>query len=646
MKRLINVFAILMSFQLIVGCHDALDLEPLDKITAQDLFSDPAGTELYLADLYYRLPIEDLNYYPDEGFEVNYGGPNNAAEAQAMLTPWASHSGRNLGVNGNTLRWWRVDDERRDDKTLTPWTLIRNVNLFLDIIPTLDVSDQTKEEYLGEAAFVRAFAYFGLAKRYGGVPIIDVAQNFEGDPDALLVGRSTEKETWNFILSECDIAIEKLNAETGESIANRRRASKWAALALKSRAALHAASIAKFGDKIDLIGDAASAGFVGIPASEANNYYQQAIDASAAIINSGSFSLYGASPANPEEAAENFRAMFENPNLAVGSEAIFMKGKVAPGDFLGNNYDIWFNPHQTRNGWPHPGRMCPTLDFVDQFESYDNPGQFDPIVTTVDGDVNNYAGYDPTRTYLKYDHPMDLFEGKDARLAATVMLPRSTWKGMEIVYQNGYVQPDGEFKTDTKLSMDKDGTTYHTFGAESSADYSGFDPTGANHTSTGFGLRKFLSQDPVVPAWNQSFTDFMAFRLGEIHLNYAEAHVESGLGDAALASTALNSLRARAGHTTTITPTIENVKRERIVELAFENLGLWDLIRRREFHEVQDQSLKYALVPILDLQETPPKYIFIRKKTRQSSPQTFEDRDYYRAIQNLGLNQLTQNPGW
>lgn len=640
-------FILSITFTLLVAsCHDQLDVEPLDKITAQDLFGDPAGTELYMADLYYRLPIEDLNYYPEEGFEVNYGDPNNAGEVQAMLTPWASHSSRNLGLNANDLKWWAMNDkvvEKRDgDDTFTPWTLIRNVNAFIAIIPTLDVDDQTKRRYTGEAAFIRAFAYYGLVKRYGGVPIIKEAQVFDNNAEELFVARSTEKETWDFVLSECDIAIENLE---GVEDPEARRATKWVALALKSRAALFAASLAKFGPEVELAGPAVSEGLVGLPQSASDDYYQQCLEASKALMD-GPFELYGANPASPEEAAQNFVAMFIDPNIAIGTEAIFIKGKAALGDFLANNYDIWFNPHQTRNGWPHPGRFSPTLTFVDQFESYTNPGVSAPVVTTVDGDVTNYEGFDPNRDYLKYDHPTDIFADKDARLRATVILPGSTFKDVEIVYQNGYVQPDGELKTETKQSIEVDGVTYHTYGAADSKDYSGFDPTGENHTSTGFGLRKFLQLEPVIPAWNQSQTDFMEFRLAEVLLNYAEAHVESGLGDAAVADEALNALRRRAGHTTDIAVTPENVQRERVVELAFENKGLWDLIRRREFHKVMDQSLKYALVPVLDLRESPPKYIFIRRKTRQSAPITFRDRDYYRAIDNLGLNQLTQNPEW
>lgn len=647
MKK-INFILAIVFLMVVSSCHDQLDVQPLDRITAGSLFGDPGGTELYMADLYFRLPVEDLNYYPRQGFEVSYGGPNNAGEAQAMFTPWASHSGRNLGLNGDHLRWWSVDrgtrgiDGDRLDDDHTPWTLIRNVNLFIDIIPTLDVDDQIKTQYRGEAAFIRAFAYFGLAKRYGGVPIITEAQVFEGNPDDLLVTRSTEKETWDFVLSECDVAIANLE---GIEVPQARKASKWAALALKSRAALFAASVAKFGSEIDLAGPAVAEGLVGLPASAADDYYQQCLDASKELMD-GPFSLYGASPASPEEAAQNFQAMFVDPDLALGTEAIFIKGKTLQGEFQANNYDIWFNPHQTRNGWPHPGRMCPTLDFIDMFESYNNPGVNTPVVTTVDGDVDDYNGYDPNREYLKFDDPTELFADRDARLHASVIIPGSMFKETKIVYQNGYVQPDGEFKTDTKLSMEVDGVTYHTFGAADSKDYSGFDPTGSNHTSTGFGLRKFLQPDPVVPAWNQGTTDFMEFRLAEVMLNYAEAQVESGLGDANVATDALNAIRRRAGHTVDIPVTVDNVKRERIVELAFENKALWDLIRRREFHKVMDQSLKYALVPVMDLRETPPKYMFIRQKTRQSAPITFRQRDYYRRIENLALNQLVQNPEW
>src|SRR5690606_41336966 len=70
------------------GCNDVLDLEALDKITQEDLFGDPEGTKLYMANLYRQLPIEDFTFF-HQGFNQNGPGPNNGGLAQAMRTDHA-----------------------------------------------------------------------------------------------------------------------------------------------------------------------------------------------------------------------------------------------------------------------------------------------------------------------------------------------------------------------------------------------------------------------------------------------------------------------------------------------------------------------------------------------------------------------------
>jgi len=77
------------------------------------------------------------------------------------------------------------------------------------------------------------------------MPIIDKVQTFEGDVADLLTPRSTEEQTYDFILSELDAAAAGLPATRDASNSN--RAVKLTAIALKSRAALYAGSIAKFG---------------------------------------------------------------------------------------------------------------------------------------------------------------------------------------------------------------------------------------------------------------------------------------------------------------------------------------------------------------------------------------------------------------
>lgn len=634
MKKIRIVFLVLMAF-VSTRCSDVLDLEPLDRITAEDLFGDPEGTKLYMANLYYQMPMEDFTYSPKQGFNFNVQDPNNGGFVAAMLTDEAVHTERGDFINNEDLRWWDSQDGKDQG-----YRVIRDINLLFEVIPTLTISEEERNAYLGEASFLRAYCYFALAKRYGGVPLITTAQQFEGDVEALKVPRSTEEETWNFVLAECDEAINKLSDENF----NVRRASKWSAYALKSRIALHAASVAKFGSKAPLSGSAVDQQLVGLDESLAADYYQQSIDASEAIMASGVFSLFRPTPANPSEATENYRVMFAEPNQTTGTEAILIKGRTLVGTDYGHNYDIWYQPAQVANGWPHPGRMNPTLDLVDKYETYDNPGEDGTIVTTTDGQVGDYNGYSAAKDYLKFDNPSDIFEGKDARLAATVVLPGSTWKDKTIIIQAGYVAPTGVATLLSKANINVGGTVYHTYGGPTPNLYSGFDPYGGNNTKTGFSFKKFMTSNPVVPQWNSSTTDWLEFRYAEILLNYAEAVVESGLGDAVKAQEALNATRKRAAHTIDIPLTVENVQRERTVELAFENKRFWDLMRRREYHEEFNNRPKYALLPVLDLRESPPKYIFIRMTAPNFNPQTFQPKDYYRPVQGIGSNGLIQNP--
>lgn len=612
---------------LMTGCKKVLDLEPTDRIQATSIFGDPEGVKIYMANLYSQLPIEDFTYFR-QGFNQNSGDPNNGGFAPAMVTDEAMHTEFGDFIGNDDFQWW--------DKG---YKLIRDVNLLIDAIPTLKVKDEDKEALIGESSFIKAFAYLALAKRYGGVSLMKTSQVYEGNAESLKVPRSTEQETWDYVLELCDQAVANLGEGTG------RRATKWTAYALKSRAALHAASIAKFGNRAPLSGDAVTQKLVGLDASLANGYYTACISASQAIMASGKFGLYKPNPASPQEAAENYRGMFQDPNSAP-EEAIFIKGFTLPGNNQGQNYDIWYQPAQVANGWPHPGRMNPTLDFVDIYESYTNPGQSAPVVTTTDNNTTDYNGYSPTKNYLRFNTPNEIFKDKDARLWGTAILPNSNWKNIPIIIQAGYVKPDGAAVIRIKDQITVNGATYHTYGAPSTTMYSGFDTYGGNNTRTGFSFKKFMNQSsPIVPGWNQSTTDFIEFRYAEILLNFAEAVVESNTGDATAAAKAINDIRKRAGHTVDIPLTVSNVQRERRVELAFENKRFWDLMRRREFHTEFNNRLMHSLLPLQDLRALPEtKYIFVRVVVPNSNPRTFEPKTYYRYVPGIGSNGLVQNP--
>ena len=315
------------------------------------------------------------------------------------------------------------------------------------------------------------------------------------------------------------------------------------------------------------------------------------------------------------------------------------------------NYNIYYGPAQLANGWPHPGRMNPNLELADAYEYYSNPGQDGTIITSDDpDDATDYGGYDPAKNYRHFDKPYGIFEGKDARMWGTFILPGTKWKKTEIVIQAGTILPDGTPQILSGNPYTKDGQKYYVFGAQNKTDYSGFDTSGGNYTRTGFSFKKFLDERiETLYGYNKSLTDYIDMRYAEVLLNYAEAVVESGIaedGCVAKATEALNATRHRAGHVTDVELTPENVQRERRVELAFENKRFWDLYRRREMHELHNNSMMHALLPVLDLRETPPSYIFIRSDIARVVKYTFLDYYYYHAIPGVSSNGMIQNPNY
>src|SRR5690606_39033300 len=91
---------------------------------------------------------------------------------------------------------------------------------------------------------IRAFVYFELVKRMGGVPLVteQLIYDFAGDPSYLQVPRSKEHEIYDFIYSE----LEEIKADLALNNASKTRANTFAALALESRTMLYAASLAKY----------------------------------------------------------------------------------------------------------------------------------------------------------------------------------------------------------------------------------------------------------------------------------------------------------------------------------------------------------------------------------------------------------------
>lgn len=660
-KNILSIFS-LCALMGLSGCNAFLELEPLDKVSPEQLLETEGGVKALLANIYTMIPMEDFNYRPNAGFnQRGYDGVNETTNL-AFLTDEATRSDGGVGIGYEGFNYWPYGD-------------IRQVNIFMQNVEkakeagTISVADA--DRMTGEAHFARAYMYYGLVKRYGGVPLIDKVQDDDyanGGPGAVAVPRSTELDTWKFVLNECTLAAATLpDATSGSDLY---RVTKWAAYALKSRVALHAASVAKYWNLAPLAGEAVTQKLVGgMTSADADAFYKECIEASKFLIENSGKSLYKPTPATVKEAASNFQALFLNDQ---NEEVIFSKAYLngTTNTNQGHSYAQFNILPQVNPGALKYGRFNPMLEIVDLFEDYtdDGTGKSAKIVTRTDGNedayianfhnMNNASVVNTLMSvpFVKYNDLYEPFANKDARLLASVVVPGSSYAGTEIIIQGGFIKDNNSYVAYSNESTQKNGTTYYALGAEGETMFSGFNNVNsgedANWTATGFGVRKYMPEgESMSPDRLSSTTSYIDMRLAEVYLNYAEAVVEngSGFGDKELAGNCLNALRRRAGHTDRISLTLESVLKERRVEMAFEGKRFWDMNRRREFHtEFSNNRIRKALVPMLDLRGAEPKYVFARvnyfgDETRGG--RTFQNINYYRGIPNIATNGLVQNPG-
>lgn len=617
------------------GCADDwLTTEPQTILTDEQVWTDPRLIEAVLADFYSRLPKH-----------TDFGGPYNCGSASAYCG-WKDYTSydeaiwsgvgnfdfefRNSLVNYPYQRWslWNYD-------------LVRDINLAIEQIEKANspkLSAMQKQQFIAELRFLRALNYFELVKRMGGVPIIttQLIYDFSGDPTPLQKPRNAEAEVYDFIASELD----EIAGELGNA-GSQTRANRFTALALKSRAMLYAASIARHNNEmaapIVLPG-----GEVGIPASRAEEYYQKSLEASREIINSGVYTLYRNNP----DPGENF---YEAVSKKLGNNEVIFAIDYLASQGRSHRFTMEIIPPSLRVDVADVsggGAISPSLNLVEAFEYLDgSPGELRGVG---DGTVAGQANW------IYYDHPADIFSGKDARLYGTVVYPGSMLLGKPVQMQAGvYVWNESEQRYDRVEGQR--GSTY-----EDGELLTGLDGPARSEnyvSATGFYLRKYF--DPAPGAATSAVGSDMWwvwFRLGEIYLNAAEAAFELGLHEEALQY--INTLRERAGFSDPLTSlTRERIRNERRVELAFEDHRVWDLKRWRIAHELWDgtptnpNANVYALFPYRVVRPGHPhhgKYVFDKfPAPRQTAPRYFRMGNYYSEIPQSVLNNnplIVRNP--
>jgi hypothetical protein len=440
---------------------------------------------------------------------------------------------------------------------------------------------------------------------YGGVPLITGSYGLE---DSTNISRNTFEETVNFIVNDCDAAASFLSTDalnvTGG--ADKGRATKGAALALKARTLLYAASDF-YNSNVSWASGYAHPELVGYVGGDRKARWQAAKDACKAVMDLGVYSLYGSlTPATAEEASTNYTNIFL---LQETSEDIFVKYFTTKVD---ENWD-GYNPglYNQPNGYHCWGSNCPTGQMVDAYEmadgtafSWSNPAEA----------ADPYANRDP-RFYASIN-----YNGASWRQRPSDVAPSEPTNHIQTGF---YEKWDGSKKV-TVAGVDTRGSQFENW----------------NGTHTGYFMRKFM--DPSVDAQNYKQTvPWRYLRYTEIVLDYAEACL--GLGQEDEAKTYINMVRARAkmpSITSTGSQLVNDYRNERRVELAFEDHRYYD-IRRWMIANVAYENnalAAFATYPLLADHTTSTQPVY---SISVAQPHQWNQRFYMLPI---GLDEIGRNP--
>jgi len=608
MKNFKYIFGILGMLFIVIfiipSCQkNPLSLKPLGKVSSVAVWKDPNLAQAFINNIYRGLgdpfDIDMVASYVDD----------------AEFTPdWGVHDFNNSQLTPDLIPGWSVDWFGPNTLDMTWASLYKNIracNLFFENVNQVQFTDPAaKQEMEGEVHFLRAYLYSKLTALYGGVPIITKAYTLS---DKYSVPRNTYADCISFIVHDCDTAATLLpEVQTGDNIG---RATKGAALALKARVLLYAAS--DLHNKIsEFFPGYANPELLGYTSGSQQDRWQAAKDAAKAVIDMGIYSLAPASGNSLASIGESYSKIFISES---SPEDIFVR-YYTPQNWVEDNDWSTDNPGQFNgpNGYHCWGNNTPTEDLVDAFEMADG---------------TPFSWSNPSEAAYPY-------KNRDPRFYADILYEGAKWKERPADVQK--YDPVGIIQVGT----------WQTWSGGKEVDKYGLDSRKGpienwNGTYTGYYSRKFI--DPSVDA--QYFAQGVPWRYiryTEVLLNYAEACIE--MGQDAEARTYLNMIRHRVGMpdiTSSGDALLKDYRNERRVEMCYEEQRFFDVRRwglgPEGYHPVHAVSVVYKLLPDNTTATVPTITPYVYQQ------RSWNNKAYFFPISRTEMDKnskLIQNPGY
>jgi hypothetical protein len=331
---------------------DYLDRTPGVTLSEEDVFNSPVLASQYALNAYTFL-VDDYVRFDDHRGTTSQASDEavsgNLDRSVLYLNQglFHDHSERIPALNDIVGIWTReynginITNMMLSKMAMVPWKVE-------DPRPAITVPERIE----AEMRFLRAYFYFELIKRFGGVPIVDRVYAVNESID---ISRSSYTQCVDFILADLDKAQAKLPAVEALSLAENGRATRGAALALKTRVLLYAASALN---------------------NESNDLakWVQAAAAAKEVMDLNSYSLQ-----------PTYKDIL---NVTSSPEYIMMKVRPTRPNTDGKIIDFAQSPGSAGQN----GQMNPTQNHVDLYEMTNGKAITDPT-----------SGYDPQRPYANRD---------------------------------------------------------------------------------------------------------------------------------------------------------------------------------------------------------------------------------------------------
>lgn len=519
---LLAVMVVAMTY----GCSDELNITPDGRLTLDIIFSDSDYTEQYANSMYeyIRKYGNGYHYYTWlSAFTDDATDSQAPADTWLMLHQWnqGNFSAANppFMAGSTTLRY----SER--DFWGTAFGGVRKTNVFLTRVNNMNMPNEVKRDrYMAEAHVLRAHYYFELIKNFGGVPLF--AEDITRRDNFADIERASFDDCVQFIVKDCDeaIASKELPFRTMED-GQRGRMTKAVAYFIKASALLFAAS-PHWNPSNDVVKwqTAATAAKEALDQLVSHGYQL--------FPNYERFFI--TRPDKNQDPLDKETILEAIDTWGYGSQTYRRFGVIC---YLMNMIPVDFASEKCG--------LCPSQELVDSYEmkdgtvpilGYNDDAHTKPI-------INPASGYDDQKPYVD----------RDPRFYASV------W------YNGAYFgKKDGRDIYIESFVGGKHGI-------------SGI----KQRTPTGYYTRKYV--DPSMRSAGSSKTLWRIYRLAELYLDLAEAENEAN-GPTQIAYDAVNATRRRAGMPDMPTGLTkdefrERVRRERRVEMAFEENRFYDLRR-------------------------------------------------------------------